>query len=143
VVSFGKTQSDTILSGVIYFIHTGMWPIATIIFIASILVPLLKLIILTGLLISVQKRWTRRPRERTMLFRIIESVGRWSMLDIFVVTILVALVRLGAIASVEAGPAAIFFAAVVITTMFAAMSFDSRLIWDTMEMPYDGKSSTG
>ncbi len=141
VISFGKGQSDTILSGVLYFIKTGMWPIALIIFTASILVPLFKLIILTGLLISVHRKSTWHPRARTVLYRITETVGRWSMLDIFVVTILVALVRLGNIASVDAGPAALFFAAVVVLTMFAAMSFDPRLIWDEMEMPYDEQSS--
>jgi paraquat-inducible protein A len=138
VVSFGKKQADTILSGVIYFVNSGMWPIALVIFTASILVPLFKLMILTGLLISVHRKSSWRPRQRTLLYRIIESVGRWSMLDIFVVTILVALVRLGNIASVEAGPAAFFFAMVVVLTMFAAMSFDPRLIWDVMEKPYDG-----
>lgn len=162
VVSFGKAQSDTIMSGVVYFLHSGMWPLALVIFIASILVPLFKLIVLTGLCVSVQKRSSWRPRERTVLYRMTEAVGRWSMLDIFVVTILVALVRLGNIATVAAGPAALFFAAVVVLTMLAAMSFDPRLIWDSMatvserpgsakrkadrkpfengstEMPYDG-----
>jgi paraquat-inducible protein A len=137
VVSFGKAQSDTIISGVFYFLNTGMWPIALIIFVASILVPLFKLIILTGLLISVRKRSSRHLRQRTLLYRLTEVVGRWSMLDIFVVTILVALVRLGAIASVEAGPAAIYFAAVVVSTMLAANSFDPRLMWDVAETPYD------
>ncbi len=139
VISFGKTQSDTILSGVVYFIRDGMWPIALVIFAASILVPLFKLIMLTGLLVSVHRKSTWRPRLRTLMYRMTEAVGRWSMLDIFVMTILVALVRLGNIASVEAGPAAVFFAAVVVLTMFAAMSFDPRLIWDSMEMPHDGK----
>jgi len=139
VLSFGKAQSDTILSGVVYFIRDGMWPIALVIFTASILVPLFKLIILTGLLVSVHRKSAWRPRLRTRMYRMTEAVGRWSMLDIFVVTILVALVRLGNIASVEAGPAAVFFAAVVVLTMFAAMSFDPRLIWDSMEISHDGK----
>jgi paraquat-inducible protein A len=133
VTSLGKTQSDTILSGVIYFVKTGMWPIALVIFVASIFVPFFKLIILTCLAISVQRRSTWRPRDRTRLYRVTEAVGRWSMVDIFVVTILVALVHLGSIASIKAGPAAIFFAAVVVVTMFAAMSFDPRLIWDAEE----------
>ncbi|MBW1980488.1 MAG: paraquat-inducible protein A [Deltaproteobacteria bacterium] len=133
VTSLGKTQADTILSGVLYFIATGMWPIAAVIFFASIFVPVLKLIILTYLLISVQKKSRWRPRDRTRLYRITEAVGRWSMVDIYVVTILVALVKLGALASIEAGPAAVYFAAVVVLTMFAAMNFDPRLIWDAME----------
>lgn len=130
VVTLGRAQSDTILSGVIYFIRSGSWPIAVVIFIASILVPLLKIAVLACLLVSVQRRSTFRPVDRTRLFRITELVGRWSMLDIFVVTVLVALVNLGALATIQAGPAAPFFAAVVVLTMFAAMSFDPRLIWD-------------
>jgi len=137
VVSFGKAQSDTIMSGVIYFINSGMWPIALVIFVASIFVPILKLIILTFLLISVQRKSSWRPRDRTRLYRITEMIGRWSMVDIYVVTILVALVNLGSLASINAGPGAGFFAAVVVITMFAAMSFDPRLIWDVEELPDD------
>jgi len=129
----GTTQSDTIMSGVIYFIHSGSWEIAAIIFIASVFVPLLKLLILVILLVSVQLRWHWRPKDRTMLYRLTEAVGRWSMLDVFVVTILVALVKLGAVATIEAGPAAVYFAAVVVITMIAAESFDPRLIWDALE----------
>lgn len=131
--ALGTTQADTIMSGVIYFIHSGSWEIAAVIFIASVFVPLLKLLILIGLLLSVQFRWRWSPRDRTALYRLTEAVGRWSMLDVYVVTILVALVKLGAIASIEAGPAAVFFAAVVVVTMIAAESFDPRLIWDTLE----------
>lgn len=133
VISFGKEQADTIMSGVIYFVKSGSWPIALVIFVASVFVPLLKLFLLTFLLISVQRKSRWRPRDRTRLYRITEAVGRWSMVDIYVVTILVALVRLGALATIEAGPGAIFFAGVVIITMFAAMSFDPRLIWDAQE----------
>jgi paraquat-inducible protein A len=137
VISFGKAQSDTIISGVIYFVKSGSWPIALVIFVASVFVPLLKLIILIYLLISVQVKSKRRPRDRTRLYRITEAVGRWSMVDIYVVTLLVALVKLGALATIEAGPGAIFFAGVVIITIFAAMSFDPRLIWDTQEQNYE------
>lgn len=133
VTSLGKTQADTIMSGVIYFVQTGMWPIALVIFVASVAVPLLKLFVLAFLLISVQRKSRWRPEDRTRLYRIAEAVGRWSMVDIFVVTILVALVKLGGLATIDAGPAASYFAAVVVTTMFAAMSFDPRLIWDVME----------
>ena len=131
--AIGTRQADTILSGVIYFMQTGSWEIAAVIFIASVFVPLAKLIILTLLLISVRFRWRWRPRDRTVLYRLTELVGRWSMVDIYVVTILVALVRLGAVATIEAGPAAVYFAAVVVLTMFAAESFDPRLIWDALE----------
>ncbi len=133
VTSLGVVQSDTILSGVIYFIHSGMWPIALVIFIASVFVPLLKLLILMLLLVSVQRRLRWRPKDRTRLYRITEAIGRWSMVDIFVVTILVALVHLGALANIEAQAGAAFFAAVVVITIFAAMSFDPRLIWDAKE----------
>jgi paraquat-inducible protein A len=137
VTSLGKAQSDTILSGVIYFIQTGMWPIALVIFIASVFVPILKLAILIFLLISVQIKLKWRPKDRTRLYRAIEAIGRWSMVDIFVVTLMVALVKLGALADIEAAPGAIFFAAVVVVTMFAAMNFDPRLIWDKMEENHD------
>lgn len=131
--SIGMVQSDTILSGVIYFIHSGSWPIALIIFIASVFVPLLKLAILILLLLSVQLRWNWRPVDLTRLYHLTEAIGRWSMLDIFVITILVALVHLGALANIAAGMGALFFALVVVITMFAAESFDPRLIWDTLE----------
>jgi len=133
VTSLGMTQSDTIMSGVIYFVQTGMWPIALVIFVASVFVPLLKLFMLLFLVISVQRRSTWRPKDRTRIYRITEAVGRWSMTDIFVVTILVALVHLGALANIEAQAGAVFFAAVVVITMLAAMSFDPRLIWDVKE----------
>ena len=131
--ALGVRQADTILSGVIYFMQTGSWEIASVIFIASVFVPLAKLVILVLLLVSVRFRWRWRPRDRTVLYRLTELVGRWSMVDIYVVTILVALVRLGAVATIEAGPAAVYFAAVVVLTMFAAESFDPRLIWDVLE----------
>ena len=137
VISFGKAQSDTIMSGVIYFVKSGSWPIALVIFVASVFVPLCKLIILIYLLISVQVKSKWRPKDRTRLYRITEAVGRWSMVDIYVVTLLVALVKLGALATIEAGPGAVFFAGVVIITIFAAMSFDPRLIWDTQEQNYE------
>lgn len=137
VTSLGKVQADTILSGVIYFIKTGMWPIALVIFVASVFVPLLKLVILVYLLISVQIRSLWRPKDRTRLYRITELIGRWSMVDIYVVTLMVALVKLGALADIEAMPGAVHFAAVVVITIFAAMSFDPRLIWDNMEARHD------
>ena len=137
VISLGKAQSDTIMSGVIYFVQTGMWPIALVIFLASVFVPLLKLLILMFLLISVQRKSSWRQQDRTRLYRITEVIGRWSMVDIFVVTILVALVHLGGLATIHAGPGAIFFGAVVVTTIFAAMSFDPRLIWDTEEVIHE------
>jgi len=137
VISFGKAQSDTIMSGVIYFVKSGSWPIALVIFVASVFVPVLKLFLLSFLLISVQRKSQWRQKDRTRLYRITEAVGRWSMVDIYVVTILVALVKLGSLATIEAGPGAIFFAGMVVITIFAAMSFDPRLIWDTQEPNYE------
>lgn len=133
VISFGKGEPDTIISGVQSLMASGMWPLAVLVFFASITVPLLKLFGLTLLLVSVQYRWQWRPKQRTILYRITEAVGRWSMIDIFMISILVALVRLEAIATIEPGVGATSFAAVVVLTMFAAMSFDPRLIWDAMD----------
>ncbi len=129
----GKTHADTILSGVFYFVRTGSWHLALIIFVASVVVPALKLLVLTYLLISVQLRSDRHPQERTRLYRITEAIGRWSMVDIYAVTVMVALLNLGRFADVDAGLGAVFFGAVVVITMFAANSFDPRLIWDAME----------
>jgi paraquat-inducible protein A len=131
--ALGKTQSDTIMSGVIYFLLHGSPEIGVVIFVASIFLPLLKLIVLAYLLISVQRKSAWRPRDRTQLYRIIEAIGRWSMVDVFVVTILVALVKLGVIVTIDAGPAAVYFASVVVITLIAAESFDPRLIWDALE----------
>ena len=129
----GQLQEDTIMSGVIYFIQSGSWHIAMVIFVASVFVPLMKLALLIYLLISVQRGSSWRPKERTRMYRITELVGRWSMVDIYVVAILVVLVNFDFLADINAGPAAVYFAAVVIITMFAAKTFDSRLIWDSIE----------
>jgi paraquat-inducible protein A len=133
VTSLGQVQSDTIMSGVIYFLTHGMWPLAVIVFTASIFVPVLKLVILTFLLITVKRGSRWRPVERTRMYRITEAIGRWSMVDIFSISILVALVRLGNLATIQAGPGAVFFGAVVVSTMLAAEAFDPRLIWDESE----------
>ena len=137
VTSLGNVQSDTIMSGVIYFLQHGEWPIGLVILIASVVVPMTKLFILVYLLISVQRKSQWRPLERTRLYRVTEAIGRWSMTDIYVVTIMVALVQLGNLATIEAGIGAIFFGAVVVLTIFAAMTFDPREIWDNMESTND------
>jgi paraquat-inducible protein A len=124
------TQPDTILSGVAYLWHSGSWPLAVLVFVASVLVPLLKLLALSYLAASTQRRSRVRQRQKTRLYRLLEFVGRWSMLDVFVVMVLVALVKMGALANIQAGPGAMWFGAVVVLTMFASMSFDPRLIWD-------------
>jgi paraquat-inducible protein A len=138
VTSLGTPESDTIMSGVIYFLTHGDWPLALVIFTASVVVPLAKVAALVGLLISVHRRSAWRPADRTRLYRVTEMIGRWSMVDIYVVTILVALVRLGNLATIEAGAGAVFFGSVVVLTMLAAESFDPRLIWDRSE----GRSET-
>ena len=135
VISMGHGEPDTILSGVRVLIAGGLWPLALLVFFASIVVPVLKLVALSYLLISVQRKSYWRPRDRTVLYRITEAVGRWSMIDVFMISILVALVKLGSIATIEPGAGAMAFAAVVVVTMLAAMSFDPRLIWDAMENP--------
>lgn len=126
-------QRDTILSGIVYLWTSGSWPLALLVFFASITVPLLKLIALVVLLVSVQRNSVWQPEQRTRLYRLIEFVGRWSMLDIYVVTILAALVQVRTLASIKAGPGAVAFGAVVVLTMFAALSFDPRLIWDPVK----------
>lgn len=129
---FGS-QRDTIMSGVVFLWASGSWSLALVVFIASVFVPLLKLIALTLLVLSVQRRSHWQPKQRARLYRLVEAVGRWSMLDIYVVTILVALVHLQALATINAGPGALAFAAVVVLTMLAARSFDPRLIWDPLD----------
>lgn len=129
---FGS-EADTIMSGVIYFWTSGSWYLALIIFFASILVPLLKMVVLLFLLVSVQMRSRWQPVRRARLYRMVEVVGRWSMLDVYVVAMIVSLVQLQALATILPGPGAIAFGAVVVLTIFAAMAFDPRLIWDSVE----------
>jgi paraquat-inducible protein A len=129
---FGS-QSDTIMSGVVYFWTSGSWYLALIIFFASIMVPLLKMIALMLLLITAQRRSRWQLYQRTRLYRLVEFVGRWSMLDIYVVAVIVALVQLKGFATILPGPGAIAFGAVVVLTMFAAMAFDPRIMWDSLE----------
>ena len=125
-------RKDTIMSGVVHLWKTGFWGIAAIVFVASIMVPLFKLLALTLLLVSVQRRSTWWPMQRARLYRLVELVGRWSMLDIYVVTLLAALVQIRTLATVKAGAGALAFGAVVVLTMFASMKFDPRMIWDSL-----------
>jgi paraquat-inducible protein A len=127
-----EQRSDTIVSGVFGLIDTGSWVLALIVFVASVLVPLLKIGVLAYLVVSVRARAGHR-HLRTRLYRLIEFVGRWSMLDVFVVALLAALVQLGPAAEVTAGPGAVAFGAVVWLTLWATQSFDPRLIWDASD----------
>ena len=127
---FGS-QRDTILSGIVFLWRTGSWPIAIIVFVASILVPLLKMLSLLVILIAVHRGVRRHCEDLGRLYRLLELVGRWSMLDVYVVAILVSLVQLQLLASVTPGKGALAFGAVVVLTMLATMSFDPRLIWDS------------
>lgn len=137
VSSLGQGEPSTIMFGVIELVQHGMIPIATVVFIASILVPTFKLVGIALLLFSVQRRQPLSARQRIWMYRFIEFIGRWSMLDIFVIAILVAVVNFGRIASVEANLGAVAFASVVILTMLAAVTFDPRLIWDNTESDDD------
>lgn len=136
---FGS-ESDTIMSGVVYFWTSGSWYLALIIFIASIMVPMLKMISLALLLVTTQMRSCWQPEQRARLYRLVEIVGRWSMLDIYVVAIMVALVQLKGLATILPGPGAIAFGAVVVLTMFSAMAFDPRLIWDPIKNNAEGSN---
>ena len=131
--ALGQKSSDTILSGILYFLAHGDWPLALVIFSASVLLPLLKIIAIAYLLISVQRGNKLRQKEKTRLYLIAEVMGRWSMVDVFVVAILAALIQMGSLSSIEPGPAGLAFAAMVILTMFSAMAFDPKLIWDQTE----------
>ncbi len=122
------TQKSTIISGVIQFWQEGDYPVATIIFTASVLIPILKMIALVWLCLAARNG--NRPVGTTRLYRLTEFIGRWSMVDVFVVAILVGVVQLGAVMTIRPGAGALAFAGVVILTMLAAMSFDPRLIWD-------------
>ncbi|GAC1320992.1 MAG: paraquat-inducible protein A [Collimonas sp.] len=134
-------QEDTIMSGVIYFWVSGAWELAAIIFIASFLVPLFKLASLILLTLTAQKRSRWRRLERAKLYRLVEIIGRWSMLDVFVVSLLAGLVQIEGFARITAGFGVLAFASVVVLTMLAALSFDPRLSWDSSDHDSDKTTS--
>jgi len=125
-------RTDTIMSGIINLYNIGMAPIAAIVFTASVIVPLLKMLVLAYILLVIQFKKNRNHLLDCRMFRIVEFIGRWSMLDIFVISILLGMVKFGNVASVNLEPAALLFEIVVILTMLAALSLDSRLIWDSL-----------
>ncbi len=129
VIRFGMGEPNTILSGVIHLVESGAWPLALLVFFASFVVPVGKLVALGFLAFTTQRQSTWRRRERTVLYRAMEFLGAWSMVDIFLVGILVSLVRMEGLAVIYPGIGAAFFAASVVVTMMAAHAFDPRLIW--------------
>lgn len=131
----GHIEATTIIGGVIELWEMGSQPIALVIFVASVLVPIAKFITLFWLCYSVHFSPVINARERTYLYRITEFIGRWSMVDVFVLAVLVALIQLGTVLNVQPGIAALTFATAVILTMMAAMSFDPRLLWDKLALP--------
>ncbi|HET9624153.1 MAG TPA: paraquat-inducible protein A [Kofleriaceae bacterium] len=127
---FPEQRDDTILSGVVYLWQRGSWDLAILVFAASICVPILKILALAFLIVTSGRRSDWRPRFRTKLYHVLEVIGHWSMLDVFVVALLTAVVQLGRVARVAPGPAVLPFAGVVVLTMLASASFDPRAIWD-------------
>lgn len=140
--ALGQTKPSTIIGGVIDLINIGSWPIALIIFFASIIVPVGKILALIWLCYRVHNSSELGQLSRIRLYRVTEFIGRWSMIDVFVVAILVALIRAGNFMSITPGPAALAFASVVVLTMLAAITFDPRLIWDK-PLPKPVKLSQG
>jgi len=128
--TFSGSESDTILQGVVLLWSPTGWPLSLIVLIASIMIPIAKIAALVYLLISVQRGAIENNEQRVRLYRIVELVGRWSMVDVFVDTFTASLVQLQPLMAVEPGPGLVFFAAVVVLTMLAAESFDPRLLWD-------------
>ena len=129
-IQLGAGAPSTILGGVVELIDSNMLPLAALVFFASVAVPMLKVLGLGMLLTSTNLGWTRWLVQRTRLYFAVNAIGRWSMIDIFMETILVALVQFGTIVSIEPGVGAVAFCAVVVLTMFAAEGFDPRLMWD-------------
>lgn len=134
-VRLGREDENTILSGVLELIQNHLWPLAIIVFVASIILPLLKLCGLTWMLLATQLRSGRLLVGRTRFFRMIDLVGRWSNIDVFAVSVLIAALRFGALTEVRAGDGLVAFAAVVIITMLATSVFDTRLMWDAPVCP--------
>jgi paraquat-inducible protein A len=131
VMQLGAGQPSTILGGVSELLDTGMYPLAALVFLASVAVPMMKLLGLSVMLIATQTGRTQWLRDRTRLYYVVRWIGRWSMIDIFMESLLGALVRFGSIVTIEPGIGAVAFCGVVILTIFAAETFDPRVMWDT------------
>jgi paraquat-inducible protein A len=122
---------DTIFSGIISLYDSDMAVIATIVFFASIIIPGLKIVILLVIVVSVQKNWKMSEHHRLLAFNVVEFIGKWSILDLFVISIMVSVFDRGTLLAAYTGPGAAFFTLTVLVTLFAANSFDTRLIWDS------------
>lgn len=129
----GQPSQDTILEGIVQLFASGMWGVGCLVFLASIVIPLLKIIGLGSLLVSVRARSRTSRPARTRLYRIIEAIGPWSMIDVFVVSLTISLVQFGGLASFEPGSGAACFALVVILTLLATRSFDPQILWKRIE----------
>lgn len=127
---FGRPDENTIITGIITLWTHGSYLVASVVFAASVVVPIMKFLVIIYLLWSVHRRSTLARREKVHLYHITEFIGPWSMVDVFVVALLVALIQMGGIATVRPGIAAIAFASMVAVTMLSAMAFDPRLLWD-------------
>ncbi len=131
--SLGRSTENTIVGGVLELIDLGSYGVALIVFVASVVIPIGKFVAIAYLAVSVRSRWVVHGHSRQRLYEVVEFIGRWSMIDVFVVAILAALVQLDFVASVNPGIAAVSFALSVAFTMLSAQSFDPRLIWDASE----------
>jgi len=130
-ITAGGSESDTIMQGVVLLWSPTGWPLSLIVLFASIMIPSAKIATLGYLLITVRGGSIKNNEQRIRLYRTVELIGRWSMVDVFVDTFTVSLIQLQPLMSVEPGPGLLFFAAVVVLTMLAVESFDPRLIWDS------------
>jgi paraquat-inducible protein A len=127
----GGSESDTIMQGVVLLWSPTGWPLSLIVLFASIMIPSAKILALIYLVVTVKRGSIKNNSQRVRLYRMVEIIGRWSMVDVFVDTFTVSLIQLQPLMSVEPGPGLLFFAAVVVLTMLAVESFDPRLIWDS------------
>lgn len=130
VNSIAGADAGTIMDGVIHFLHEGSYGIAFVIFTASVFVPIFKVSVMLYLLLVIRLRWAGRAMSALKLYRVIHFVGKWSMLDIFVVALMVGLVRFKELATIVTGPAALAFALAVVMTMLATEVFDPRMLFD-------------
>jgi paraquat-inducible protein A len=127
---YGAYSENTVWEGIVQLMQHDQWGVAVIVFMASMVIPLVKLAGLFSLVVTARMGWGRRLRSRTQLYKLIDAIGPWAMLDVFLLAVLVALVKLGTWATVLPGPGLIAFTAVVVLTMFASAAFDPKLIWE-------------